>query len=449
MPSRYDRYRMKDGLTRLGEAYFNAIWRDLDVRLASLEDLRIAWTEAVRMITETGLVRINEILAPAFADVSDKSAQVEAMRVAALDLIALLEDRIANTGADLDAWLAAREASQDQWQQQIVAVQAVAIAGIDTWKSQQLNALADWRAALQAEQGAAIDDIEAWKTQQIDVLDGWMAALTDFSITDQRYTTKAEFGGLEATVATAQARTILAGDYAPLLHLLFDPYTPDATLTNYLGTDEGAQALEQLLANRVALHLVLTSAGGAAAVARNASLGSAVRNSPQALYMALLTPTVMNAVTGSAAWMTAMAGDADILAKLFGDYSIRPVLFDSAVAEKALRDSAVARAFLSSIASTYSASFRADQFAQITTKRCLVIEVNTGFSATMGNRQARYFRHFQDGIISETLSVHTMSSSNSYWPACAVRMCAGFELMSASGYTSNVTRTVKYIPMEL
>ncbi|WP_313473946.1 glycine-rich domain-containing protein [Stutzerimonas kunmingensis] len=173
MPSRFDRYRMQDGLTRLGEAYFNAIWRDIDLRIASLEDLRIAWAEAVRMLTETGLIRINEILAPAFADVTDKAAQVEAMRVAAQALITLLEDRIANAGNDLTAWQHTQEANHQQWQQQTAATQAAAIAGIGVWQTQQINILQAWRNTLESEQSAAIDDIEAWKLLRLQALDAW------------------------------------------------------------------------------------------------------------------------------------------------------------------------------------------------------------------------------------------------------------------------------------
>ena len=37
MPSRIDRYRMKDGVTPLAARYFNPVWQDIDLRLAELE----------------------------------------------------------------------------------------------------------------------------------------------------------------------------------------------------------------------------------------------------------------------------------------------------------------------------------------------------------------------------------------------------------------------------
>ena len=61
MPSRFDKYRMRDGVTPLAERYFNPIWQDLDLRLASIEELQVTWEEVVRTVTDFGLVRINEV----------------------------------------------------------------------------------------------------------------------------------------------------------------------------------------------------------------------------------------------------------------------------------------------------------------------------------------------------------------------------------------------------
>lgn len=65
MARRFDtHYRMKDGKTRLGEAYFNAILADLDLRLHSQEEIEKTWQAAIDELNEFGLSRINEFLAP-------------------------------------------------------------------------------------------------------------------------------------------------------------------------------------------------------------------------------------------------------------------------------------------------------------------------------------------------------------------------------------------------
>lgn len=119
MPSRFDKYRVKDGLTKLGEAYFNPVFQDIDLRLAGLEELRLSWEEAVRAVSEFGLVRINDVLGPAFADVTDTAAEIETKRVAAVAALAQLETAVASietdTTADITAWKAARLAELDAW----------------------------------------------------------------------------------------------------------------------------------------------------------------------------------------------------------------------------------------------------------------------------------------------------------------------------------------------
>lgn len=95
MPSRFDRYRFRDGVTPLAERTFNPIFRDLDLRIATLEDLKIAWQEVVRTVTDFGLVRINEVLGPAFTAMDDHLAAaggkldtIEAKRQEALAAVA-------------------------------------------------------------------------------------------------------------------------------------------------------------------------------------------------------------------------------------------------------------------------------------------------------------------------------------------------------------------------
>lgn len=141
MPARFDAYRMKDGKTPLSERYFNAIWRDIDLRIATLEDVKIAWQAAVDEVVRFGLVRIDDLIRGPLQEVSalaeqasSTSAQLESLRqlaqtrtTALTDLIASLEastqaqvsqfvaDTTTAAAADIAAWKAARTLELDQW----------------------------------------------------------------------------------------------------------------------------------------------------------------------------------------------------------------------------------------------------------------------------------------------------------------------------------------------
>lgn len=47
---------------RFSEKTMNPIFQDIDLRIASLENLEISWNEAVDAVTQFGLLRINEII---------------------------------------------------------------------------------------------------------------------------------------------------------------------------------------------------------------------------------------------------------------------------------------------------------------------------------------------------------------------------------------------------
>ncbi|HWO57703.1 MAG TPA: hypothetical protein VNN55_09075 [bacterium] len=65
MPSRFEKYRFRDGVTPLSEDTFNRVLRDIDLRIVALEEIKASWEEAVRILTDQGLLRINEALLPA------------------------------------------------------------------------------------------------------------------------------------------------------------------------------------------------------------------------------------------------------------------------------------------------------------------------------------------------------------------------------------------------
>ena len=87
MPSRIDRYRMKDGVTPLAERYFNPVWQDIDLRIAELEQLRLGWQEAVRQVSDLGLVRINEVIGGPLETVNAAIDQMQGALAALPDLV--------------------------------------------------------------------------------------------------------------------------------------------------------------------------------------------------------------------------------------------------------------------------------------------------------------------------------------------------------------------------
>jgi hypothetical protein len=87
MATRLPNYLMRDGRTPLAQGYFNPIWADLDLRLSTLEALRVDWLAAVVLITDTGLARIDEVLVPL---IEDAQAQLEALVEAAAGLTDVL-----------------------------------------------------------------------------------------------------------------------------------------------------------------------------------------------------------------------------------------------------------------------------------------------------------------------------------------------------------------------
>jgi hypothetical protein len=74
MPSRFDKYRFTKR-TPLSDEVFNAIFKDIDLRLTALEDIKKDWQYAIDVVTKYGLLRIEEILRPSFEFIEQKKAE--------------------------------------------------------------------------------------------------------------------------------------------------------------------------------------------------------------------------------------------------------------------------------------------------------------------------------------------------------------------------------------
>lgn len=70
MPTRFEAYRMRDGVTPLAEDYFNPVFADLDARIAELEGRRADLQGVIDDLTRFGLARIDMLIGPAMSAVN-------------------------------------------------------------------------------------------------------------------------------------------------------------------------------------------------------------------------------------------------------------------------------------------------------------------------------------------------------------------------------------------
>ncbi len=135
MPSRFEKYRVKDGTTKLGEAFFNPVLQDIDLRISGLESLQIAWEVAVARVTQFGLARINEVIAPT-------STELNTIRSEALAALADLQTA-------LDTF------------------EAAGLADILAWKNDVTTQISGLSTAVATAEYNATADIAAWKESHL------------------------------------------------------------------------------------------------------------------------------------------------------------------------------------------------------------------------------------------------------------------------------------------
>jgi len=93
MPSQFNKYRFRDGITPLSERTFNPIFRDVDNRIAAIEALKISWLDAVSLVTAQGLLRIDAVLQPSVDTVNQAVADAQL-------ILSGLPDVATNAGVD-------------------------------------------------------------------------------------------------------------------------------------------------------------------------------------------------------------------------------------------------------------------------------------------------------------------------------------------------------------
>lgn len=94
MPTRFEAYRMRDGVTPLAEDYFNPVLADIDARIADLEARRADMQAVVDDLTRFGLQRIDTLIGPqlqaADAMLDELRAQRDALLAALGDISTLV-----------------------------------------------------------------------------------------------------------------------------------------------------------------------------------------------------------------------------------------------------------------------------------------------------------------------------------------------------------------------
>lgn len=80
MPTRFEKYRMRDGVTPLSEDFFNPVFGDIDARIAELEERRADLQAVVDELTQFGLQRIDTLVGPAMAEVTAMLEQLRERR---------------------------------------------------------------------------------------------------------------------------------------------------------------------------------------------------------------------------------------------------------------------------------------------------------------------------------------------------------------------------------
>ena len=74
MPVQFDKYRFTKR-TPLSDDVFNNIFKDIDLRITSLEDIKKDWQYAVDEVTKYGLLRIEEVLRPSYEFIEQKKTE--------------------------------------------------------------------------------------------------------------------------------------------------------------------------------------------------------------------------------------------------------------------------------------------------------------------------------------------------------------------------------------
>lgn len=170
----FDKYRMVDGSTPLAARYFNRVWQDIDLRIASLEEVKIAWQTAVDEVVRFGLVRIDELIREPLQSVlalseqaTSTSVELEQLRLLAQERTTALALLIATLQADTTA----------QIQSFADGLKNATEQSLQEWKDSKTAQLDAWMQSFEQELQAATDllrngnrknlcpDVDSWSSR--------------------------------------------------------------------------------------------------------------------------------------------------------------------------------------------------------------------------------------------------------------------------------------------
>lgn len=162
MANRLQNYLMRDGQTRLGQAYFNAIWADIDARIDMLERLKVSWSTEVNQLRDLGLTRIDLHIRPVLDDINQVLEQAQQQVTAFTEQV--IEQEIQPLLDGSEARLASTSQLLSSSQQLLNNLQTAldqSINDIQEQVNQFLNSLID---------DDAISDSGIWSSEKTSVL---------------------------------------------------------------------------------------------------------------------------------------------------------------------------------------------------------------------------------------------------------------------------------------
>lgn len=128
MPTRFEAYRMRDGVTPLAQDYFNPVLADIDARIAELESRRADLQGVIDDLTRFGLQRIDTLVGPSMAAVNAMLEELTARRDELLAAIGNVGNLA--TQAQLDAAIAAEQSARAALDSRVSAVEALVYAAL-------------------------------------------------------------------------------------------------------------------------------------------------------------------------------------------------------------------------------------------------------------------------------------------------------------------------------
>lgn len=137
MPSQFEKYRFTKR-TVLSDETFNRIFRDIDLRITALEDIKKDWEYVVRTTTQYALTRINEVLAPSWEYIENKKNEADML---VLQIQQKRDNADAIINANRDEVLGQIQTARTEAISQIQANHTQAINNIEAVRTEALNAI--------------------------------------------------------------------------------------------------------------------------------------------------------------------------------------------------------------------------------------------------------------------------------------------------------------------